>query len=124
MARVTGIGGIFYKVENPDATRAWYADKLGVPIQYGCWITRWRDAEDPNKEGHTVWNPFPADTRYFSPSEKPFMLNLSVDDLDGMLANLKAQGIEQVGGVIEDENGKFAYVLDPDGVKIELWQPA
>jgi catechol 2,3-dioxygenase-like lactoylglutathione lyase family enzyme len=124
MARVTGIGGIFYKVENPEVTRSWYADKLGVPVQNGCWVIESRDVGNPDQLRHTVWSPFPEDTRYFLPSDKPFMVNLRVDDLDGMLERLRSQGIDQVGGIIEDENGRFGYVVDPDGVKIELWQPA
>jgi lactoylglutathione lyase len=124
MAKVTGIGGIFYKVDDPAATRKWYADVLGVPTNDYCWIFEWREHDAPTAAGQTVWCPFPETTDHFAPSQRPFMINLRVDDLDGVLARLKARGVQQVGPIIDDAQGRFAHVIDPDGVKVELWQPS
>lgn len=123
MPKVTGIGGIFFKTKDPDATKAWYQEHLGIPADEYGWSWGWRERDKPDEEGQTQWSPFKADTDYFSPSDAPFMVNYRVDDLDGLLAQLKAAGIEQVGEPEEYEYGKFAWIMDPDGVKIELWQP-
>ncbi len=117
MAKVTGIGGVFYKVPDPARTRAWYAEHLGLPIDdYGCTFA-------PDAGGQSVWSPFKADTDYFAPSEHPFMINFRVDDLDALLAQLAAKGIPCVGEPIDESYGKFGWIVDPDGLKIELWQP-
>ena len=119
MAKITGIGGVFYKVEDPAATRAWYKEHLGLDAgEYGC---NFKAGSDP--EAITVWNPFAATTDYFAPSDKPFMINFRVDDLDGMVADLKAKGQLLEGEPLDESYGKFAWIIDPDGVKIELWQP-
>ena len=124
MAQVTGIGGIFFKTSDPDATRTWYRDHLGIELtDYGGWTFGWRSVDRPEHVGRTEWSPFPAETDYFAPSEAPFMINYRVDDLDGLLQHLEAVGIEQVGAVESYEYGRFAWVLDPDGRKIELWEP-
>lgn len=117
MARVTGLGGLFYKVADPAATRRWYQDSLGIGSEWGAMFPFKEDAAD----GYALLSPFKAETDYFAPSEQPFMINLRVDDLDGMLANLAAKGIEPLGRQDEDY-GNFAWIMDPDGVKIELWQ--
>jgi catechol 2,3-dioxygenase-like lactoylglutathione lyase family enzyme len=117
VARVTGLGGIFYKVADPDKTRAWYQDTLGIGGEWGAMFPF--KADDP--EGFTLFSPFKADSDYFSPSGLPFMVNLRVDDLDGVIADLEAKGIEILGRQDEDY-GRFAWILDPDGVKVELWQ--
>jgi len=117
MARVTGLGGIFYKVADTEATKAWYQDNLGVGGEWGAMFPFKND--DP--EGFTLLSPFKAATDYFAPSEAPFMINLRVDDLDGMIADLAAKGIAILGRQDEDY-GRFAWILDPDGVKVELWQ--
>lgn len=123
MAKVTGIGGIFFKAKDPAASRDWYKKHLGLPTdQYG-WSWVWRERENPDNEGYTVWSPFKAETDYFSPSEAPFMVNFRVDDLDGLLESLKAAGIEQIGEIDDQSYGRFAWIMDPDGVKIELFQP-
>lgn len=120
--RVTGIGGIFFKSADPAATREWYAKHLGFSTnQYGT-MFEWRDAENPEKTGTTVWNPFKQDTTYFAPSAKEFMLNLRVDDLEWLLGELKKEGIEQVGEMEVSDYGKFAHIIDPEGNKIELWE--
>jgi catechol 2,3-dioxygenase-like lactoylglutathione lyase family enzyme len=124
MKRVTGIGGVFFKCKDPERTRAWYKKHLDLPAdEYGA-IFRWRDEKDPEKAGYTVWSPFPQDTNYFSPSEKNFMFNYRVDDLELLLSVLKEEGVEVVGEVEKHEYGKFGWIMDPDGNKIELWEPA
>ena len=117
MAKITGLGGIFYKVADPDATKAWYRDNLGVGGDYGAMFPFKQD--DP--EGFTILSPFKDDSDYFAPSGSPFMINLRVDDLDSVLADLAAKGIEPLGRQDEDY-GRFAWILDPDGIKVELWQ--
>ena len=116
MARVTGLGGVFYKVEDSEATARWYKEILGVG---GEWGATFPFAGDPG--GYTVLSPFKAETDYFAPSEAAFMINLRVDDLDGMIADLEAKGIEILGRQ-DEEYGKFAWILDCDGIKIELFQ--
>ncbi len=121
--RVTGIGGIFFKCEDPAAVREWYATHLGFNTdQYGTSF-EWRHAEKPERKGHTVWSTFPMDTNYFAPSGKDFMINLRVENLEWLLAELKKEGIEQIGEMQVYEYGKFAHITDPEGNKIELWEP-
>lgn len=121
MARITGIGGIFFKAKDPKALAAWYGDVLGLAI--GDWGGAMISTADPARPPHAVFSPFAADTSYYAPSTREFMLNFSVDDLDGMLAHIEAQGVAVLGR--QDESyGRFAWVLDPEGTKIELWQPA
>ena len=124
MAKVTGIGGVFFKSRGDNAAlAAWYRDNLGLALEdFGGAILRWPDdtAED---RGLTVWHVAEKDSQWFSPGSAPFMINYRVDDLDGMLAQLRAAGVEIVGGPESHENGKFAWILDPDGNKVELWEP-
>jgi catechol 2,3-dioxygenase-like lactoylglutathione lyase family enzyme len=117
MAKVTGLGGIFYKVADPDSTRAWYQDNLGIGGEWGAMFPFKND--DP--EGFALLSPFKAETDYFAPSAERFMINLRVADLDGVIVDLEAKGIEILGRQDEDY-GRFAWLLDPDGVKVELWQ--
>ena len=117
MARVTGLGGIFYKVVDTAATQAWYQDNLGVGGEWGAMFPF--KADDP--EGFSLLSPFKADSDYFAPSAAPFMINLRVDDLDGMIADLAAKEISILGRQDEDY-GRFAWILDPDGIKVELFQ--
>lgn len=125
MAKVTGIGGFFFKVDEPDATREWYSRHLGIPFsEWGAWGFRWRTLDDPDRIGRTEWSPFSSGTDYLDPSDKTFMLNFRVDDLDGLLAELADAGIEQVGEMESFEYGRFAWIMDPNGIKIELWEPA
>jgi len=116
MAKVTGLGGVFYKVEDSEATARWYKEILGVG---GEWGATFPFAGDP--EGYTVLSPFKAATDYFAPSEAAFMINLRVDDLDTFTTELEAKGIEILGRQ-DEEYGKFAWILDCDGIKIELFQ--
>ncbi|MCY7271749.1 MAG: VOC family protein [Sphingomonas bacterium] len=117
MAKVTGLGGIFYKVADPAATQKWYQETLGVGGEYGVMFPF--KGDDP--EGYALLSPFKAETDYFAPSDAAFMINLRVDDLDAMIADLTAKGIEILGRQDEDY-GKFAWIIDPDGVKVELFQ--
>ena len=117
MARVTGLGGIFYKSADPEATRAWYQEVLGIGGEWGAMFPFKND--DP--EGFALLSPFKSESDYFEPSDKDFMINLRVDDLDAMVAELEGKGVEILGRQNEDY-GRFAWILDPDGVKVELWQ--
>jgi predicted enzyme related to lactoylglutathione lyase len=124
MKRVTGIGGIFFKAQNADVLRAWYAKHLGMPVEsWGGLQFHWRRDEDPRSRGYTVWSVFDADTRYFDPSEKPFMINYRVDDLDAVLAALRSEGVTVEEKIEESEYGRFGWAMDPEGNRIELWEP-
>ena len=120
--RVTNIGGIFFKSNDPAATREWYNKHLGLENnQYGT-VFEWRHADQPEKKGSSVWTAFAKDTKYFAPSTKEFMINFRVEDLEWLLGELKKEGVEQVGEMEASEYGKFAHILDPEGNKIELWE--
>ena len=124
MARVTGIGGVFFKSKSDHKElAAWYERHLGLKLEaWGGAILKW--PEDKAKDqGLTVWHVAKKDTDWFSPSKSSFMINYRVDDMAGLLAQLKANGVEIVKGPDDDDNGIFAWVMDPDGNKVELWQP-
>lgn len=124
MARVTGIGGVFFKsTRDHQALASWYEKSLGVTLEpFGGAILRWPDdrAED---HGVTVWHVAERDTAWFSPSKSSFMINYRVDDMAGILARLKQNGVAILQGPETHENGQFAWILDPDGNKVELWEP-
>lgn len=123
MKRVTGVGGIFFKARDPKALCEWYRAHLGMSVEdWGGVAFQW--AEDPAQaRGTTVWSPFPADTTYFEPGTAPFMINFRVADLHGLLAALRREGCDVQDKVEESEYGKFGYVMDPEGNKLELWEP-
>ena len=121
MAKVIGLGGVFFKSPDPEALGQWYARWLGVPVQHPYGASFLPGAVPPG--GSNVWSPFAADTTYFEPSDRPFMFNLMVDDLDAILARAKAAGVEPVKLFPDEGNGKFAHIMDNEGRKIELWQP-
>ena len=122
MKRVTGIGGIFFKSADPKALSAWYAKHLGLDVtSWGGALFRW-GGED-SESGTTVWSPFAQDTTYMQPSAASFMINYRVDNLDALLAALKAEGCNVVDKTDSSEQGKFGWVLDPEGNKVELWEP-
>ena len=124
MKRVTGIGGVFFKAKDPKALAEWYRTHLGVPVEeWGGAGFKWVTPENPKGTGTTVWSPFPDDTGYFAPSTQPFMVNYRVDDLHALLAALRKEGCEVDAKVEESEFGKFGWVMDPEGNRIELWQP-
>ena len=119
--RVTGLGGFFFKSKDPDVIKSWYKKHLGIPTdQYG-WTFWWKD-EKGNKCS-TQWSPFTEDTQYFSPSKKQFMMNFRVENLHELIAVLKEEGVTVVGEIEEYDYGKFGWILDPEGNKIELWEP-
>jgi predicted enzyme related to lactoylglutathione lyase len=123
MKRVTGIGGVFFKCKDPEKTRTWYKDHLGIQSdQYGA-MFQWRQASDPTKIGCTVWSPFQDKSDYFDPSKKPFMFNYRVHDLEKLLELLKEEGVQIAGEMETFDYGKFAWIMDPEGNKIELWEP-
>ena len=124
MARVTGIGGVFFKARDPEAQAAWYRDHLGVPFdeKMGCAILRW--GQDPDAAGaSTVWAVSPQDSEKYDPGQANFMINYRVDDMAGILEKLQAAGTPIHQGPEEHFHGIFAWVLDPEGNKVELWQP-
>ncbi len=124
MKRVTGIGGIFFKARDPQALGQWYQKHLGLDVQaWGGVAFAWATPDNPGGTGTTVWNPFPADTGYFAPSSASFMVNFRVHDLHALLAALRAEGCEVDAKVDESEYGKFGWVMDPEGNRVELWQP-
>lgn len=117
MAKVLGIGGVFFKAEDPQAVQDWYARVLGFEI------SKWGGAMfPPTGSGSQQWTAHPASTTYYDPSTQPFMVNFIVDDLDGMLAKAAAEGAQALGRD-DSEYGRFAWLMDPAGVKIELWEP-
>jgi len=124
MKRVTGIGGIFFKAEDPKTLGDWYRRHLGINVEeWGGAAFRWKTDENPEGAGTTIWSPFKADTDYFAPSSASFMINYRVADLVALLAKLRAEGCQVVDKVEDSEYGKFGWVIDPEGNKIELWQP-
>lgn len=118
MQRVLGVGGIFFKARDPALLKAWYRDQLGVPSDDGGELMF--PAE--RAAGPLVWAPFPSDTKYFEPSQSPFMINFRVKDLHAMLAQLRAAGATVDEKIVEESYGKFAWVMDPEGNRIELWE--
>jgi len=119
--RVTGIGGIFFKSEDPTATKNWYKDHLGLNTDdYGCTF-KWKDKQ--GNDATTQWSPFKKDTTYFEPSKKEFMMNFRVHNLKELLDTLKEEGVTVIGDIEEYEYGKFGWIIDPEGNKIELWEP-
>ena len=121
MARITGIGGIFFKSRDPKALAQWYRDVLGLAVE--DWNGAMLRYDAPGHPPMAVWSPFAQDTDYFAPSTREFMLNFAVDDLDGLVAQLKSKGVEILKRDDSDPNGRFAWLLDPDGTRIELWEP-
>ncbi len=120
MAKVVGLGGIFFRAADPKALDAWYAQHLGLKINpWGG--ARFREGEAP--AGYTLWTPFAADTEYFGSSQQAFMLNFQVDDLDALLAQLRADGVAVDERVDDSEFGRFGWITDPEGHRVELWQP-
>lgn len=122
--RVTGLGGIFLKMNDPKATTTWYDKHLGLNFKGNSYQTfTWRDRERPDQLGRTEFSLFPKNTKYFEPSESSFMLNLRVENLEKLLDILRGEGVTIVGEMELFDYGKFAWILDPEGNKIELWEP-
>jgi len=144
MERVTGIGGVFIKAKDPLALREWYREHLGIDVQaWGGTTFHWGTDAQPSPDGATVWSVFDASSDYFSPSTSTYMINYRVADLDALLAALRAEGCEVIEAPrpagsegpeasadsdeptagVTTEYGKFGWVMDPEGNKIELWEP-
>jgi predicted enzyme related to lactoylglutathione lyase len=124
MTRVTGIGGIFFKAKNPTAMRAWYQRHLAIDVQeWGGAAFAWADSDGKPVGGMTVWSIAPEESNQFAPSSAAFMVNYRVEDLQAVVAALKAEGCNVLDDSSDSEYGKFAWVIDPEGNKVELWQP-
>lgn len=123
MRRVTGIGGVFFKAKDPKALAEWYRVHLGLAVQeWGGVSFRWTD-DNETGTGTTIWSPFKDDTSYFAPGTASFMINYRVADLHALLAILRSEGCNVVDKTDDSEFGKFGWVIDPEGNKVELWQP-
>jgi predicted enzyme related to lactoylglutathione lyase len=121
--RILGIGGVFFKSADRDQMREWYSKHLGLADKgYGVMLP-WREHDDPQKEHVTGWTIFPSSTDYFDPGHAPFMINYIVDDLDALLERLKQEGVKIDAKRMNESYGRFAWIYDVDGNKIELWQP-
>ncbi len=121
--KVTGIGGIFFKCDDPQKMKDWYSEHLGMKTnEYGA-LFEFRSSNEPEKKGYLQWSPFNSDTKYFHPSEKGYMINYRVEDLEGLVEEFKAAGVEVLDDIETYEYGKFVHILDPEGNKIELWEP-
>jgi predicted enzyme related to lactoylglutathione lyase len=125
MKRVTGLGGVFFKTEDPQKTKDWYQKHLGMKMDDYGFAFQWIDPERPDAKvpASTAWSPFKEDSKYFSPSEKPYMFNYRVENLVELLKALKEEGVQIVGEMQEFSYGKFGWIMDEDGNKIELWEP-
>ena len=122
--RVTGIGGVFLKTRDPASLGEWYRSHLGIDVQEGGWaVFRWREHEDPSRAGTTVWSLFPEGTEYLGASEQRAMINYRVADLDAVLAALRLEGVTVDERIEETGEGRFGWITDPEGNRIELWQP-
>ena len=121
MAKAIGVGGVFFKAGNPDELYAWYVAHLGIVKNVGPGVS-FMTADQP-EAGYVVWGAFDSDTRYFDPATKQYMFNLIVDDLDGALEQVQAGGAEVIGEIEACDNGRFGWFMDPEGNKVELWEP-
>lgn len=122
MKRVTGIGGIFFKCKDPVKINEWYKTHLGLETSpYGAKF-EWQDLTDTSKKGYTLWSPFPDNTKYFEPSEKDFMINYRIEDIEALVEELKKEGVTILDEIATYDYGKFVHILDPEGNKIELFE--
>ena len=121
--KVTGIGGIFFLTEDPEKTRQWYAENLGIVINpYGASF-EFRNANRPDEINYLQWSPFEDSSDYFAPSEKEFMINYRVQNIERLVEKLIENGVTIVDSIVAYEYGKFVHILDADGNKLELWEP-
>ncbi len=123
MKRVTGIGGILFECENPEEMKSWYQKHLGLQTDAYGTNFEWRNAENPNQKGFTQWSPFPKNAPYLKPSKNSFMMNYRVENLSELVPILIQEGVQILDEIEEVEYGKFIHILDPEGNKIELWEP-
>jgi predicted enzyme related to lactoylglutathione lyase len=123
MKKVTGIGGIFFKCKDPKKMTEWYQKNLGLNTNpYGASF-EWYEGDDSTKKGQTQWTPFPEATKYFAPSEKDYMINYRVENLEALAAELKKNGVSIVDTIESVDYGKFLHILDAEGNKVQLWEP-
>ena len=121
--RVTGIGGIFFKTTNPAKTKEWYSKNLGMKTdEYGT-MFEFRTSENPEQKAYLQWSQFSAKTKYFEPSQKEFMINYRVENMEALVEELKANGVTVLDSIATYDYGKFVHILDNDNNKIELWEP-
>ena len=124
MKRVTGIGGVFIKARDPKALAAWYDSHLGFSFGENLYVSfKWVNENNPTVPGNTIFSFFKQESKYFEPSASPFMINFRVKDLKALLGKLKEEGVQIIGDIQEEEYGKFGWIMNPDGNKIELWEP-
>ena len=124
MKRVTGIGGIFFKCNDPEKMKQWYQTHLGFNMDpYGAKFEWQQEGADSTKKGYTLWSPFPDKTKYFEPSSRDFMINYRVENLEALVEELKKEGVTVLDNIETYEYGKFVHILDVEGNKIELWEP-
>jgi len=123
MKRVTGIGGIFFKSKDPQQLKEWYKTHLGFDTDQWGTNFEWRQGADPSQKGFTQWSPFTETTEYFAPSQKEFMINYRVENLEALVAVLKQEGVTVLDEIEAFEYGKFVHILNGEGNKIELWEP-
>jgi len=121
--KVTGIGGIFFRSEDPQETREWYGENLGLAIDEHGSPFEFRNANRPEEINYLRWSPFDEETDYFSPSEKEFMINYRVQNIEGLVKKLRENGVKILDEIEEFDYGKFVHIMDPEGNKIELWEP-
>lgn len=121
--KVTGIGGIFFFSENPDKTKAWYAENLGLEVNPWGSSFEFRNANNPSEINYLQWSPMDKETTYFKPSKKEFMINYRVQNIEALVEQLKENGVEVVDDIESFDYGKFVHIMDADGNKIELWEP-
>ena len=121
--KVTGIGGIFFFSENPDKTKKWYSKHLGLEVNEWGSSFESRNANNPEEINYLQWSPFKKGSEYFAPSEKEFMINYRVQNIEGLVKNLKADGVTILDTIETFEYGKFVHIMDAEGNKIELWEP-
>lgn len=123
IGRVTGIGGIFFKSKDPKAQREWYGKNLGLETnEYGS-LFEFREGANPEQRGYLQWSPFGENTTYFEPSEREFMINYRVKNIEALVEQLKKEGVTICDSIEEYEYGKFVHIMDPEGNKLELWEP-
>ena len=127
MNHIIGIGGIFFKAQNPTQLSAWYREHLGIEVGTGDSATfaafKWHALDQPDQVQSTIWSVFPHDTSYFEPGKASFMINYIVDDLDKTLADLRSSGVQVDDKIEEADFGRFGWATDPDGNRFELWEP-
>lgn len=123
MKKVTGIGGIFFKSQDPSQLREWYNQMLGIEAGPHGAVFQWRQSDNAALAGMTVWNPFPDTTTYFAPSSKDFMVNYIVENLEELVAELRQNGVTIIDEITAYDYGKFVHILDPEGNSLELWEP-